>query len=95
MNARSTRASEALIGLTTLTLAGCQFSGGHSPTVDILGSYFPAWMISMVGGLFLTLIIRSLLILLNLKPDLHPAALVLFCLWVIFSLGIWIVFFKN
>ncbi|HEY3898673.1 MAG TPA: YtcA family lipoprotein [Chthoniobacter sp.] len=95
MNARSTRASEALIGLSTLTLAGCQFSGDHSPAVDILGSYFPAWMISIVGGLLLTLIVRSLLILLHLKPALHPAALILFCLWVIFTLGTWIVFFKN
>jgi hypothetical protein len=52
-------------------------------------------MISIVGGLLLTLIVRSLLILLHLKPALHPAALILFCLWVIFTLGTWIVFFKN
>jgi hypothetical protein len=28
----------------------------HSPTVDLLGSYFPAWMICIVSGLTLTLI---------------------------------------
>jgi len=28
----------------------------HSPTIDILGSYFPAWMICIVSGLTLTLI---------------------------------------
>ena len=30
----------------------------RSPTIDILGSYFPAWMICIVSGLTLTLISR-------------------------------------
>ena len=30
----------------------------RSPTIDILGSYFPAWMICIVSGLTLTLVSR-------------------------------------
>jgi len=47
---------------------GCSCSSGHcvrgstvespSATIDILGSYFPAWMICIVSGLTLTLIGR-------------------------------------
>src|SRR6266853_1100277 len=34
----------------------------HSPTVDVLGSYFPSWMLCIVVGLVSTLIVRLLLI---------------------------------
>ncbi|MEA3207497.1 MAG: hypothetical protein QOE70_554 [Chthoniobacter sp.] len=76
-------------------LPGCQHAGYHSPTVDLLGSYFPAWMISIVVGLILTLIARIILVALRLDAELRPAALVHLCLWVLFTLGTWIVLFKN
>jgi hypothetical protein len=33
-----------------LPLAGC----GRNPNVEIVGSYFPGWMISLVAGIVLT-----------------------------------------
>ena len=47
-----------LLLLLILLLGGC----AHSPTVDVLGSYFPAWMLCIIIGLFSTLIVRLLLI---------------------------------
>ena len=35
-----------------LLLAGCH-ADYHSPTVDVLGSYFPAWVVCIVIGLVL------------------------------------------
>ncbi len=67
----------------------------HSPTVDIVGSYFPAWMVCIVIGLALTLIARQLLVGLKLNGFLHPAALVYPCMTILFTLAVWLAFFKN
>jgi hypothetical protein len=82
-----------LVGV--LGVMGCERAGYRSPTVDVLGSYFPAWMISILSGLILTLIARGLLVVLRLDTELRPAALVHLCLWVVLTLGAWIVLFKN
>jgi hypothetical protein len=77
-----------------LMSAGCG-SDDHSPTVDILGSYFPAWIICIVLGLALTLITRQILIGLKLNTHLHPAPLVYISMLVLFTLTLWLAFFQN
>ncbi|MEA3210288.1 MAG: hypothetical protein QOE70_3345 [Chthoniobacter sp.] len=95
MNPKLTINCPAIALLSLCSLPGCQRAGYHSPAVDVLGAYFPAWMISIVIGLILTLIARLVLVALKLDPELRPAALVHLCLWVLFTLGTWIVLFKN
>jgi hypothetical protein len=80
--------------LLALMLTGCG-ANDHSPTVDILGSYFPAWIICIVLGLALTLITRHILIGLKLNTHLHPAPLVYVSMLVFFTLVLWLAFFKN
>ena len=77
-----------------LMLTGCGVNR-HSPTIDILGSYFPAWIICIVLGLALTLIARQVLIGFKLNTHLHPAPLVYISMLVFFTLTLWLVFFKN
>ncbi|MDB6023375.1 MAG: hypothetical protein JWQ04_3232 [Pedosphaera sp.] len=76
-------------------LAGCRSMRARSPTIDVLGSYFPAWLLCIVVGLALTLITRQLLVGFNLKVHLHPAALVYPCMLLLFTLAVWLAFFKN
>jgi hypothetical protein len=76
-----------------LLAAGCHST--HSPTVDVLGSYFPAWIICIVAGLMLTIIARQFLIGFKLDQHVHPAPLVYLCLSICFTLAVWLVFFKN
>ena len=40
-----------------LPVAGCSYS----PTMDLLGSYFPAWMLCAVLGVAAAIIIRQIL----------------------------------
>jgi hypothetical protein len=91
-------AKSKLIVLPTLAaglgLTGCG-ADDHSPTVDILGSYFPAWIICIVLGLALTLIARQVLIGLKLNIHLRPAPLVYICMLVFFTLLLWLAFFQN
>ena len=67
----------------------------RSPTIDILGSYFPAWMICIVSGLTLTLVAHWIVQVYHLKPYLGPAPLVYSCLTIIFTFATWILFYQN
>lgn len=84
-NCRSAKHAFLLLNVPLL-LAGCS----RVPTVDILGSFFPAWLICFVVAILLTALVRFVLLRLRLKvafPILvYPslAALFTFALWLIF-----------
>lgn len=78
-----------------LLLGGCGSISANSPTIDVLGSYFPAWLLCIVFGLALTLITRQLLVGFNLNMHLHPAAVVYPCMILAFTLAVWLAFFRN
>src|SRR5437667_12031534 len=67
----------------------------RSPTIDILGSYFPAWMICIVSGLTLTLISRWIIRTFHLEPYASPAPLIYSCLTLIYTFVTWIIFYQN
>jgi hypothetical protein len=67
----------------------------HSPTVDVLGSYFPAWMVCILSGLALTLIAHWIVQVGNLKPYIGPAPLIYLSLMIIFTFATWILFYQN
>jgi hypothetical protein len=67
----------------------------RSPTIDILGSYFPAWMICIVSGLTLTLVTRWIIRAYHLEPYASPAPLIYTCLTIIFTFLTWIIFYQN
>src|SRR2546430_297827 len=67
----------------------------RSPTIDILGSYFPAWMVCIISGLTLTLIAHWIVQVCHLKPYLRPAPLIYSSLMIIFTFATWILFYQN
>ena len=81
--------------LFLVAFLGVQLFSDHSPTVDILGSYFPAWMICILIGLTLTFVAHWIVSVLKLKPYVGPAPLIYSCLMIIFTFATWIVFYKN
>jgi hypothetical protein len=84
-----------LLPLLLVGVAGCGGSGFHSPSVDLLGSYFPAWLICIVIGLALTLIARLLLVACKLDAYVRPASIVYPCLITLFTMAVWLAFFQN
>ena len=79
-----------------LFCAGCGMLHGHSPTVDVLGSYFPAWMACIITGLLLTLITRELLIGLKLNNHLYPAPLLVYLgMLLLFTFAVWLALFNR
>jgi hypothetical protein len=67
----------------------------RSPTIDILGSYFPAWMICIVSGLTLTLVSRWIIRAYHLEPYASPAPLIYSCLTIIYTFMTWIILYQN
>jgi len=90
----STTIRIGLIPLLLVTVAGCG-RPGHSPSLDVLGSYFPAWMVCIVIGLALTFIGRLLLVAFKLDAYVRPAAIVYPCLMTLFTMAVWLLFFQN
>src|SRR3954453_3604669 len=68
---------------------------GGSPTIDILGSYFPAWMVCIISGLTLTLIAHWIVQVCHLKPYLGPAPVIYSSLMTIFTFATWILFYQD
>ena len=63
----------------------------HSPTLDLLGSYFPAWMLCAVVGIVAAVVIREVLVVVRIgehvvAPLLTYAGLALFATWLIWLL---------
>jgi YtcA family len=63
----------------------------HSPTLDLLGSYFPAWMLCAAAGVFAAVIVRQVLSVAGLgdyvvAPLLTYAGLALSATWLIWLL---------
>jgi hypothetical protein len=83
------------LGVIVLFLVAASISNHHSPTVDILGSYFPAWMICILSGVTLTFVSHWIIQALNLKPYIGPAPLIYSCLMIIFTFATWILVYQN
>jgi YtcA-like protein len=72
--------------LTCLTSAGCE----RAPSFDILGSYFPAWLVCLTTALLLTVLTRLLLLRLKIELALpivvYPSLLagLAFAQWLLF-----------
>ena len=81
--------------LLVLCFAIVRLFGHHSPTVDVLGSYFPGWMVCIISGLTLTLVAHWIVQICHLKPFLGPAPLIYSCLMIIFTFATWILFYQN
>jgi len=81
--------------LLVLLFGASRLLGKHSLTVDVLGSYFPAWMVCILSGLTLTLIANWIVQVRNLKSYLGPLPLMYSCLIIIFTFATWILFYQN
>jgi hypothetical protein len=97
MKARPTVLNFVGVGAAVVVFAflAVRIFSHHSPTVDVLGSYFPAWMICIVSGLMLTLVAHRIVQVCHLKPYLGPVPLIYSCLMIIFTFAIWILFYQN
>jgi NhaP-type Na+/H+ or K+/H+ antiporter len=84
---RKDRWATAGIVLVPLLFASC----ARAPSFDILGSFFPAWLVCLILGIVLTVIARWLLLRLHIEVALP--VLVYPSLTALFTFALWLVFF--
>jgi hypothetical protein len=76
--------------LPLLLVAPLLSSCSRAPSVDVLGSFFPAWLVCFIVAIVLTALARLLVMRLRLKVALpmlaYPglAAFLTFALWLVF-----------
>ena len=63
------------------------------PSLDVFGSYFPAWLISLAAGVVLTIVASAAGTLLGIKPPGLLSPLLYVSLILIFSISVWFWFF--
>jgi hypothetical protein len=86
---RTQRSCGPLLPLALL-LGGCS----RAPSVDIIGSFFPAWMICLVIAVILTFAVRYLLVRLRLESELGPLALFYPSLLTLLTSALWLAWFR-
>ena len=74
-----------------LLVSGCD----HSPSQDILGSFFPAWLLCAGMGVLVTAVCHQLFGLLRLNDSLLMPPLTYLALAAASTVAIWLVWFGN
>jgi hypothetical protein len=77
----------ALFGIAFLT--GC----GRAPSFEILGSFFPAWLICLVAGLLLATIVNWVFVRYKWEKNVPWGIVVYPCLAAFFTFTLWLIFF--
>jgi hypothetical protein len=83
--------SKLLLLATPLLLSGCR----GAPSINLVGSFFPSWMLCVGFGVIGALLLRSVFVRTEVEPHLGPLPLVYFCLWILLTLGSWLLFFRS
>ncbi len=80
----------ALVCGVSTTLTSC----AHAPSVEIVGSFFPVWMVCLTAAVILTFFARKQLVRSKLESQVGPVALFYPSMVVSFSCLLWLVLFR-
>jgi YtcA family len=85
------RRCECLASSSLFLVAGC----GFAPSVNVLGSFFPAWLICIVIGMVITIVTRRVFVAMGIESNLGPAVLVYPCLAGLWIFATWLLLFGS
>ena len=67
---------------------------GRAPSVDIIGSFFPVWMLCLAIAIVLACIVRLVLLRYQFESEIGPVALFYPSVVILFSCLLWLIFFR-
>lgn len=76
--------------LIAMACSGCS----RSPSIEFVGSFFPAWMFCILAALLLTGVIRAMLVRCELEPKLGPLVVFYPGVTVALSCLLWLVLYS-
>ena len=65
------------------------------PKINVIGSFFPSWMLCALIGILAALLGRRLFIRTGLDPYVGPRVLVYSCLGLLVTLVLWVTLFRE
>jgi hypothetical protein len=86
---RALAGATALVALLSMT--GCS----HAPEFNILGSYFPAWLLCITAGVGLTSLVYLGLQRAHLEREVQPSIVVYPCMAALLAFTLWLVLFSR
>jgi len=69
-------------------------SCAHAPSVEVVGSFFPVWMVCLTTAVILTFFVRKQLVRRKLESQVGPVALFYPSMVVSFSCLLWLLLFR-
>ena len=87
----ATSVGRAQVTAASILLCGCE----RVPSINLVGAYFPSWMLCIIVGIALTLVARRVLVAAGVEPWIGPRGLVYPALALALTLTTWIVFFRG
>ena len=85
-----TRIGVFVVALACLLCAGCS----HAPSVGIIGSFFPGWMVCLIAGVTLVFVARFLLLRYHLETEVGPLAVFYPCVVIFLTCLLWLILFR-
>lgn len=86
------RATQSIGHISFLLFAATALAScARAPAVNIVGSFFPGWLVSLVPGILLTVLVQQLLA--RRRARLAYPVLVYPCLTALFTFVTWLIFF--
>jgi YtcA family len=73
-----------------LLCSGCD----HAPSIDIIGSFFPVWMLCLSIAVALAFVVRYFLVRFKLDSEVGPVALFYPSVVVLLTSLLWLIFFR-
>ena len=84
------KSRKPLLTLLSLLCAGCS----RAPSVNVLGSFFPAWMVCIIAAVVLAFGVRLLLLKFQLESEVGNLGLFYPCAVIFLACGLWLLFFR-
>jgi hypothetical protein len=91
---RRRRAGMAPITASTAALLVAATGCSRAPSFNILGSFFPSWILCGIIGILLTVVARLFFVRIRLEQQLKPLILVYPCLAAFFTFILWLLFYS-
>ncbi len=93
MNQRTNKIRTKRLCLATICLLLC--SGcGRAPSIDVLGSFFPVWMVCLTIAIILASGLRLILLRYRLESEIGPVALFYPSVVILLTSLLWLIFFR-
>jgi len=84
------KSGKLVVPLVGLLCAACN----GAPSVDVLGSFFPAWMVCIIGAVVMAFGVRYVLLKFQLESEVGHLGLFYPCVVIFLACGLWLLLFR-